>query len=448
MSALADRFMRPAISLLICVICAGCSLFYYSPGVREEVTETTEVKVIPITAESLIAANSAPYTPKQLPNVFSNVAGAPNVTSAALENVAPYRQLQRPRSIETRLPTQKPAQPYRIGIGDIVMLATPDSQNVIYEINGLLAAQSSRQGYTVQDDGAVAIPKVGRVTIAGLTLAQAQNLLFNRFVENQVEPSFSLEIAEFRSQKVAVDGAVRLPVIEPITLAPLYLDEAITAAGGIDSPDIDYVAIKLYRDGKTYQVPASTLFAGQNEPKILLQDGDRVYVEDEYSLELADGYLNQQIKLTELHRASLEEERANFDAKVKYDAIDRDYVYRFGEVERQGSYPLPFGRTASMADVLFNDGGMNRVSGDVRRIYVLRQNPSAPGSDNITAWSLNAQNAPKLLLATQFEMRPNDIIFIATHPISDWNRVISQMLPTFSVVGIGGGFVNDVGFVE
>ncbi|WP_244464800.1 polysaccharide biosynthesis/export family protein [Martelella endophytica] len=428
---------------MLSVALTGCSFLYYSPGVQQEVTETTEVNVVPLNADAVALANASPYTPRKLPAVFSQVADVPNANSPGLESVAPYRQQQRPRSISTRLPEPKTPPPYRIGVGDIVMLATPDSQNVVYEINGLLAAQSSRQGYTVQDDGAVAIPNVGRVVISGMTLAEAQNELFNKFVESQIEPSFSLEISEFRSQKISVDGSVRQPMLEPITLTPLYLDDAITAAGGIASSansgpasiDLSTVAIKLYRGGETYQIPASTLFGKSGGPKVLLQDGDRVYVDDQYPLELAGGYLDQQIKLTDFYRSSLEEERSNFEAKMNLDAVDRDYVYRFGEVTKQGRFPLPFERTASLADVLFDDGGIDRITGDVRRIYVLRREPYGPKPDTVTAYALNAQNAPKLILATQFEMRPDDIVFVATHPISDWNRVISQLLPSFTVVG-------------
>ena len=443
--------LRVVALALIAVSLSGCSFLYYSPGVQQEVTETTEVKVVPITADSVALANSSPYTPRQLPSVFSEVATAPNVNSPELTSVAPYKPQPRPRAASTRLPPETDPKPYRIGIGDIVMLATPDSQNVVYEINGLMAAQSSRQGFTVQDDGAVAIPDVGRVVISGMTLAEAQNELFNRFVENQIEPSFSLEISEFRSQKVAVDGAVRRPMLEPITLTPLYLDDAITAAGGIGLAgggsnsvvDLDNVVIKLYRGNETYQLPANRLFGRTDGPKVLLQDGDRVYVDDEYSLQLAGGYLDQQIKLTEFQRSSLQEERSNFQTKLQLDAVQRDYVYRFGEVENQGRFPLPFERTASLADVLFDDGGLDRITADVRRIYVLRRDMRGSRKETVTAWALNAQNAPKLILATQFEMRPDDIVFVATHPISDWNRVISQLLPSLRVVDTADGLVFD-----
>nr|WP_272209961.1 polysaccharide biosynthesis/export family protein [Marinicella sp. W31]MDC2875808.1 polysaccharide biosynthesis/export family protein [Marinicella sp. W31] len=79
------------------------------------------------------------------------------------------------------------------------------------EINGLLSAQNARQGFTVQDDGAIAIPTVGRVAIGGMTLEEAQSALFQNLVQSQIDPNFNLEITEFNSQRVAVGGAVAAP---------------------------------------------------------------------------------------------------------------------------------------------------------------------------------------------------------------------------------------------
>lgn len=119
----------------------------------------------------------------------------------------------------------------------------------------MLAAQNRRQGYTVQDDGAIAIPDVGRVMVAGLTLEEAEAALFQRLLSAQIDPSFSLEIAEFNSKRVSIGGAVGTPTIAPITLTDLTLDAAIALAGGIQTPDLDYASIRLYRDGALYQIP-------------------------------------------------------------------------------------------------------------------------------------------------------------------------------------------------
>ena len=72
--------------------------------------------------------------------------------------------------------------PYRIGVGDVLLLGNEIGGNTVEELSGLLAAQNSRQGYTVQDDGAIAIPDVGRVRLDGLTLEEAEAQLFQSLV--------------------------------------------------------------------------------------------------------------------------------------------------------------------------------------------------------------------------------------------------------------------------
>jgi polysaccharide export outer membrane protein len=49
---------------------------------------------------------------------------------------------------------------------------------------------------------------------------------------------------------------------------------------------------------------------------------------------------------------------------------------------------------------------------------------------SITALHLDARNAANFLLATRLELRPNDVIFVAEQPVTRWNRVIQQIVPS------------------
>ncbi|HAR51428.1 MAG TPA: sugar transporter, partial [Roseovarius nubinhibens] len=53
-----------------------------------------------------------------------------------------------------------------------------------------------------------------------------------------------------------------------------------------------------------------------------------------------------------------------------------------------------------------------------------------PGSDRITAYNLNYRDATNLVLATKFQMRPNDVVFLSEQPITKWNRVVQQLVPS------------------
>lgn len=426
---------------------SGCGVVYHSSKVPASSPDGL-LTVVDMTAASVVEANASPYVPKALPAIFfqtggtgSGLRGAGAVPDAVLD------PRQKPGALATRLPPAPAPAPYTIGVGDVVLLATPQVGSTVEQLTGLLAAQNSRQGYTVQDDGAIAIPNVGRVQISGLTLEEAEAELFQRLVENQIDPSFSLEIAEFNSKKVSVGGAVSAPGVTPISLTPLYLDAALAEAGGITVEDMDYASVRIYRDGTLYQVPLTELYSNNDLPKIPLVDGDSVFVDTAYDLDLARAYFSEQIQLAQfkqssriaaldelnaevaLRRGELAEARANYETLLELEAVERDYAYLTGEVTEQSRYPLPFGNTASLADALFSTGGIRSSTGNVKQVYVIRGS-DVPGDATVTAWRLDAANATNLLLATRFEMRPNDIIFVAEQPVTKWNRVIQQITPS------------------
>ena len=75
-------------------------------------------------------------------------------------------------------------------------------------------------------------------------------------------------------------------------------------------------------------------------------------------------------------------------------------------------------------------GGVSIATGDISQIYVLRASATQKNLGAVTAWRLDGRNAANLTLATQFELRPNDIVFIAEQPVTRWHRVIEQLTPS------------------
>ena len=440
-----------AISILLLSI-VGCTTIYRSPRVVPGVSEGTNVRVLPINGETVVLANRSAYRPKELPAVFSFTAGDGSgraVRGAGTLPEAPSSQDGQRGQLELRPPPPVRRQPYTIGVGDVVVLSTPGNKTTIAELSGLLAAQNSRQGYTVQDDEAINIPDVGRVRIAGLTIDEAEAKLFQRLVESQIDPTFSLEIAEFNSRRVSVGGAVGKPGVVSVTLTPLYLDEALAQSGSVSVKDIDFASVRIYRGQTLYQIPLASLYASADLQRTELIAGDSVFVDTEYELDRAERYFSQQLALTNtrmnareraleeleteirLRRANLNEARSNFDAQIDLDAVDRDYVYVAGEVSQQSRFVLPYGRQASLADAIYSgSNGLARSTGDVSQIYVLRNSTDPREFGAVTAWHLDARNAANLALAANFQLRPNDVIFVAENPVTRWGRTVSQITPS------------------
>jgi polysaccharide biosynthesis/export protein len=451
--------MRYILTAVLVLSLAGCGSFYRSSKVVEGVSGATNVRILPVTTETIVQANRSPYAPKTLPAIFSQTSGGGSgLRGAGALPRPPLAEEIRPGKLALRLPPSEDPGPYMIGVGDVVLLSTPSATSTIEQLSGLLAAQNSRQGYTVQDDGSINIPNVGRVRIAGMTIEDAEANLFQKLVENQIDPTFSLEIAEFNSRKVSIGGAVGNPTVVPVALTPLYLDEALAAAGGITVEDQDYASVRLYRDGTLYQIPLTELYSRAGLTRTRLLPGDAVFVDTEYELGRAQEYFQQQITLLQarqaaraaalqelqleigLRQSALSEARNNYQARIELGADNRDYVYLSGEVGDQTRFALPFERRASLADALFASGGVQSLTGDVSQVYLLRASDDPREMGSITAWHLDARNAANYALATKLELRPDDIIFVAQQPVTRWNRAFSQIVP--SVLSAGRSLTN------
>lgn len=437
-------------ALLAGVVALGvsaCGITYHSPTINEG-AKGDGVTVVPLTLDTVASANRSAYTPQSLPAAFfANAGSGGSAQGVGALPEAPYLPDENRTQLEYRpLPDIAP-QTYRIGVGDELLLATKGQASTVEQLTGLLAAANSRQGYTVREDGTIAIPEVGSVQVGGLTIEEAENNLFQTLVNNQIDPSFSLEISKFNSQRVAVGGAVKQATVVPITPSDLTLGEALIAAGGIQVKDREFASIRIYRDGTLYQIPLQTYVENPGLKDKRMQAGDAVFVDTTYDLDRALDFYQAKISVISvrtaarsaamaalqseigLRRAALDEERTNYERRRALGEETRDYVYLAGEVSKNARVPLPYGRRASLADVLFGEGGFENTTGDPGQIYVLRSGSAPEAGDIVIAYHLNARNAANLTLAPKFEMRPDDIVFIEEQPITKWNRAMQQIFP-------------------
>ncbi|MEL7467390.1 MAG: polysaccharide biosynthesis/export family protein [Pseudomonadota bacterium] len=458
---------------------SACGIVYTSPSVSDgsafgDNGSDLNVEIIPLTYESAVAANLTPYVPARLPLGFQPDAAQRIVASKGISipdfgplPAVPTQAGARPGFVPDNLPPIEPPRPYMIGIADVLLLSVNGTTATLDALPGLISAQSKRQGFVVQDDGAIAIPDAGRVRVAGLTLQDAEAEIFQTLVSSGIDPSFSLEIAEFNSQRVSVGGQVRQPTLVPITLKPLYLHEAVNAAGGLAVIDTDVAKIQLFRSGRSFQISSRRFVNDPAVRQIVLRDGDSIYVGSDFNEERARNSFLEQLQLrqqqqsqvnlrlqTAAARAQLEtdrqsladariaSERSLFKDRLELGAVKRDYAYLAGEVVLPKRVELPFETKSNLADVLFSERGLNINFADYSEIYVLRRakNPAEFGS--VSAYHLDAENAANLALADVFEIHAGDIVFVAEQPITAWNRALSQTLPTLftSLANAASGF--------
>jgi len=155
----------------------GCGSVYTSPAIDKD---NNLVDIVFVTPDAVTQANRSSYKPKRLPAAFKGSTGLVSSKPINVNLPDPVENLPDfPTPIQTSIPPEEPVRPYRIGVADVLLLATPAPSDA-EALTGLIAAQNRRNGYTVQDDGAIAIPDVGRVELAGLTMAGSRLQSLNR----------------------------------------------------------------------------------------------------------------------------------------------------------------------------------------------------------------------------------------------------------------------------
>ena len=433
---LVGRSMKRAILVFIALTLTGCGIAYQPTSVRDDAS--ANIRVVHLTPETVLEANSSPYTPQSWPTAFVSTDNLeeknhklqdPFFASQRLDGVMEWRMLER-----------EPLT-YMIGVGDVLTLNMQLKESLGDVLNGLMESQTSQRGFRVQDDGAISIPDIGRVVIGGSTLQEAESAVYQRLLEAGVSPSFSIEINEFNSQKISISGNVKSPGILPLTLQPLYLDEAIYESGGFTISDESFIIVRLYRNESIYQIFGPEIYKQNDTNRILLKDGDTIVVDvaDEYDRILG---LRQEARANRLGELEIQTRiKANnartILSKMEYGSIAREYVYVIGEVLQQSRYTLPFEHKAVLADALLESGGgVSSLTGNPKQIYVLRGAADLKNFAPITALHLDTTNAANFLLATRLELRPKDVVFVGTQPITDWNRMIKQLIPSLGLPNI------------
>lgn len=154
---------------------------------------------------------------------------------------------------------------------------------------------------TISPDGNVMIPKVGMVSLGGLTVEKAQALLEKRLAENieSIESGSSnvkISLGRMRSIKVNIIGEANTPGTYTLpSLATLF--NALYAAGGVT--DIGSLRkIKLYRQGKEIAKLDiyDYLLNGNDKVNVRLAENDLIVVEPYENLVSVTGKVRRERK--------------------------------------------------------------------------------------------------------------------------------------------------------
>lgn len=176
---------------------------------------------------------------------------------------------------------------YKIAVNDIIeyRLFTNNGFDLINLAAKGNALYRNDINVTVESDGMVKMPLIGRVHIVGLTIMQAEKLLEERYTKMYVEPFITLRIINKRV--IVFPGNGGQAKVLPLSNNNTTLLEAIAAAGGIMEDGKAY-KVKLIRDNPdslqkplVYLIDVSRI-EGVAPGKSIVQAGDIIYVEPRY----------------------------------------------------------------------------------------------------------------------------------------------------------------------
>jgi polysaccharide export outer membrane protein len=241
-------------------------------------------------------------------------------------------------------------------------------------------------GYRVVK-GSIALPDLPSVEVGGLTLEEARQKIQSHYQKHIQDVEVFLSYKERIARKVELAGLVAIssvPVDGKIRLFDVLSKARVPT-------DANLFKSYLIREGALVPVDMSKLLKqGDMEQNIVMQGGDKIYI-------------------AEPSAASL---------------------MIMGEVGRERIINLPLGFT-SLRQALAEAGGIP-FTGDKSYIQVIRGNIAKP-----KIYTLNWEHVIHLPNDSLLLM-PGDIVYVAAKPITEWNRFISQLLPSFSGYDVVG----------
>ena len=246
-------------------------------------------------------------------------------------------------------------------------------------------------GQQVGEDGYLYYPYVGMIKAAGMNIPALRDVLTQRLSKYIMNPQLDVRVVGYRSKRVYVVGEVETPGVLPLNDVPMTIADAISLSGGL-TPNAHKSGVNISREGKVYEIDLKALYDhADSSQNLMLQHGDIVNVLDR----------------------------------------SQQKVFVMGEVRTPGAVDIVNGHL-TLSAALGEVGGVNQNTADSGNIYVIRGSDAAMPE----IFHLDSRYASGLLLAERFDMRAQDVIFVDTAGVSEWNRVISQLLPSVSVIGL------------
>lgn len=246
--------------LAVCTVCAAQTTPVYSAVGSASMTEPIDTRT----------------------GVFRSASPAPGQGSNASAPAAPSAQ-------NLAVPIVGLAKDYRVGPNDLLDVEVLD-----------LDKDNAKRTVRVNAAGAISLPLIGSVIVAGLTAHQAESHIAARYSEKYLQnPQVSVFIKEFTTERITVDGAVVKPGIYPLT-GQITLLRALALAGGFgqiaNSGQVMLFRVNEKGERQVATFDVDLIRAGKNEDPaikgddliVVQRDSSRVLFKDSIFRDMLD----------------------------------------------------------------------------------------------------------------------------------------------------------------
>lgn len=301
-----------------------------------------------------------------------------------------------------KLPDGRPA--INLAIGDKVAIN-------IFEAgaDGLFSSSTAKATQieaVIDENGQIFVPYVGAVQAAGGTPGSLRATVEAALEDKAIQPQVQVLVAESKANSVTVLGKVASPGTVPITVAGARILDLIAAAGGTSGES--FASQVTLRRGK--QVATANLEDLFDDPanNVPVRPGDVVLVSDASRTFSVLG-------------------ATNAAQEFKFDA-----------------------RKVTLAEAIARAGGLNDTLADARGVFLFRFEPdyiakalderavtTAEGSLVPVIYQLNLKQPNSFFLMQLFELRDEDMIYVANHPsaqLAKFLQIISPLINTATTV--------------
>ncbi|MBL0898834.1 MAG: polysaccharide biosynthesis/export family protein [Reyranella sp.] len=258
----------------------------------------------------------------------------------------------------------------------------------------------------VTDEGNINVPFVGTVHVAGLDLNQIEKKIAQQVSTSgkAQDPQVIVDFVADRTHSVMVSGDVKNPGRVSVLEGVRSVGEAINRAGGPVGG-------------------GTTGGTGANQVEVVVRRQGQIILQIQYSDLLAGGDIPLQ---------------KNDEIIVRPNA--RMFTV-LGAVIKAGNVEMPK-HTVSLLEAMGMVGGLNDQRANKTGVYVFRMgdlqnNPTA----RARVFRLDLYQPVSIFIAQQFPVLPRDVVYITNAPLYEYDKVLTSIYRTFSIVGVMRGTV-------